>query len=157
MLNLREIDTTVGVYYLDWMDIRIGQWRHKLFSSRAWYLEIVVSSFALHLFCLYLWCFPLLRRCCSIPTNCRWFDVNGPNMGSSSGRFYQASSFASQSMKLPDVLMENVLNESLSWREIQVCRTFISEDLSNVYWIFALSFVFLLKLGLKRNDVHIIS
>lgn len=97
MLNLREIDTTVGVYYLDWMDIRIGQWRHKLFSSRAWYLEIVVSSFALHLFCLYLWCFPLLRRCCSIPTNCRWFDVNGmewTNVGSSSGRFSQTNLFS---------------------------------------------------------------
>uniref|UniRef100_A0A9I9EC58 Uncharacterized protein n=1 Tax=Cucumis melo TaxID=3656 RepID=A0A9I9EC58_CUCME len=33
-----------------------------------------------------------------IPTNCSLFDVNGPNMGSGSGRFSQAKSFSESAM-----------------------------------------------------------
>lgn len=175
-LNRRVIDIRCWSVLFDWKDVRIALWRHKLFRSRACYFEIIISSFAFHLFCLYLWWLStyieVLLAFRRFVVDLMWMDLTWAPLVVDffSGKLVLRSwirlmwilnlwSFwmcipkkKKKRKKLLDVLMEIVSDESLA--EIQVRRYFYQWKSSNVYWMFALSIIFLLQLGFRRYSVQ---
>lgn len=155
MLNQREIDISYWSVLFDWMDIQIAQWRHRLFCSSTWYFEIysfqLCSPFVLSLSLVINGGAARIQRFVVVlmwmdPT---WVPVVVDFLRKTLSQVMNPVDVDFQSMNLPDVLMENVSNESFAWSEIQVCRTFISENSSKC--LLDLCFVnhFPYKVGLK--------
>ena len=86
-----------------------------------------------------------------------WVPLVGDFLKQTCSQLMNSVVLDSKSLKLLDVLMEILSNESSARREIQVCRTFICEISCSVCWIFALSIAFLLKLGFRRSSVELSS